>query len=196
MLFFFTHTHADHCHGIDELRWICQAMSKPIPVFGAQESLDELEKKFGYCFSPLSEKAKGNYYKPLLLPHGISGTFHLKKNASQQSALNIQSFIQDHGFSKSLGFRIDNFAYSTDVVNMSEANFALLEGLDVWVVDALQYKPHPTHAHLERTVEWIERVKPKRAFLTHMNASMDYATLMEELPSHIRPAYDGLEIVI
>jgi phosphoribosyl 1,2-cyclic phosphate phosphodiesterase len=104
-------------------------------------------------------------------------------------------FVQDHGICPSTGFRFGKFAYSTDVVQMPEAAFGALAGVEVWVVDCLRVQPeHPTHAHLERTLEWIARVKPKRAILTHMNHQSDYAKMAAILPPGIEPAYDGMTI--
>jgi phosphoribosyl 1,2-cyclic phosphate phosphodiesterase len=106
----------------------------------------------------------------------------------------VKPFEQDHGFSKTLGFRIGGFAYSTDVVDLDAAAFAALAGIEVWIVDCIRRQPHITHAHLEKTLQWVARVKPKRAVLTHMDESLDYATLCRELPAGVEPGYDGLVI--
>jgi phosphoribosyl 1,2-cyclic phosphate phosphodiesterase len=106
----------------------------------------------------------------------------------------VKPFVQDHGFSATLGFRIADFAYSTDVVNLDEAAFAALAGVEVWIVDCIRRKPHVTHAHLEKTLAWIARVQPRRAILTHMDESLDYAALSNELPAGVEPGYDGLVI--
>lgn len=185
----YTHTHADHCHGIDDLRWVCVAQGAAIPIYSNAESIAELQDRFGYVFTPLDDRAGGFFYKPVLEANVISAPFAV-------GDLQITSFIQDHGKSETLGYRIGNFAYSTDVVELDELAFKALEGVEIWVVDALQYKAHSTHAHVDKAVQWIERVKCKKAYLTHMSQFLDYETLKSELPPHIEPAYDGLEIIL
>ena len=181
----YTHAHADHCHGIDDLRWLCHAMGSDIPAYGDSNCLKALMARFDYCFTPLDPRANRYYYKPVLTPHVITGPF----NAAD---IPVIPFEQDHGHSISQGFRIGNFAYSTDLVDLNEESFDTLKGLDLWIVDALQMNEHPTHAHLEKTLGWIERVKPKRAILTHMNTRMDYRTLLNMLPDGVEPAFDGM----
>ncbi|WP_259779815.1 MBL fold metallo-hydrolase [Aestuariispira ectoiniformans] len=185
----FTHAHADHCHGIDDLRWLCHAMKSEIPVYGDVETLSDLKHRFEYCFTPLDPKAGRYFYKPVLTPHIINDPFEIK-------GIKIIPFIQDHGHSISLGFRIGNFAYSTDVVELSEDAFYVLHGIETWIVDALQLDEHSTHAHLDKTLNWINRVRPRHAIITHMNTRMDYQTLCKELPDHVEPAYDGLVLDI
>ena len=107
-------------------------------------------------------------------------------------AIPISTFDQDHGGLRSLGYRFGNVAYSSDVVGLPEESFAALQNLDVWIVDALRYAPHPTHAHVDRALNWIERVRPRRAILTNMHLDLDYATLSESLPAGVEAAYDGL----
>ena len=182
----YTHTHADHCHGIDETRAICQARNAALPTFSLNTFLDDLYQRFPYVWWPLKEGAKG-YYKPVLLPNIIT-----PMQPFDCIGMTILPMVLDHGFSEVLGFRIGDFAYCTDVVNLSEENFAALEGVKYWVVDSLRPTPHPTHAHIERTLSWIERIKPVKTYLTHMNGDMDYQALMQTLPSGIEPAYDGL----
>ena len=182
----YTHTHADHCHGIDDLRWICAAQKSDIPIYSNKESIAELQTRFAYVFTPLDDKANGFYYKPVLLPNVITAPVEI-------GGLQINAFTQSHGRSETLGFRIGDFAYSTDVVELDDAAFKALEGVKIWVVDALQYKPHPTHSHVEKTLQWIEKVGCEKAYLTHMSQFLDYDTLKAELPNHIEPAYDNLE---
>lgn len=185
----YTHAHADHCHGIDDLRWICHAMGAPIPIFSDANTLKLLANRFDYAFDGLDEKAGRNYYKPVLIPNAIKGEFEFK-------GIKIQSFIQDHGHSTSLGYRIGDFAYSTDVWQLDDKAFDTLQGVKTWVVDALQLKPHPTHAHLERTLDWISHVKPESAILTHMNTHMDYQSLKHTLPTGVIPGHDGLILAL
>ncbi|MEI6557840.1 MAG: MBL fold metallo-hydrolase [Rhodospirillaceae bacterium] len=185
----FSHDHADHCHGLDDLREINRLMLAPLPVYGLPETLEGLDRRFGYCFRPLN---RGDiYYRPVLVPTVISGTdsFNIYNTP-------VTPFIQDHGYIRTLGFRFGSFAYSTDVLRLDEAAFAALEGVTDWVVDCVRVEPHPVHSHLDNTLEWIERVKPRRAWLTHMNNTLDYETLVTTLPPGVMPAYDGLVIEI
>ncbi|HZH26982.1 MAG TPA: MBL fold metallo-hydrolase [Azospirillaceae bacterium] len=182
----YTHSHADHVHGIDDLRAVNWLVGRPMDVYADRETLDDLQSRFDYCFS----KPKGTFFaRPALTAHEITGPFDI-------NGLEVFPFIQDHGYTRSLGFRFGRFAYSTDVVHLDEAAFAALEGVEVWIVDSTRRTPHPVHAHLEATLGWIERVRPRRAYLTHMNQTMDYDTLMRELPAGVEPAYDGLVIEV
>lgn len=184
----YTHSHADHSHGIDDLRWINFAMHAPLPAYGDANTLEILNERFGYVFTPLRSPEEGQpvrYYKPVLVPHKIAGDFDI-------AGVHIKPFEQDHGYSKTLGFRIGDFAYSTDVVKLDDAAYGTLEGVDTWLVDCFHRKPHPTHAHLHLTLEWIERVKPRRAILCHMGPTLDYQTLVGELPDGVEPGYDGM----
>jgi phosphoribosyl 1,2-cyclic phosphate phosphodiesterase len=179
----FTHAHADHLHGIDDLRGFNRLMQRPIPVYASADTLADIGRRFDYVFTPIAPG--GSFYKPTLIPHAIDGPFEL-------AGLRIVPFEQDHGFSKTLGFRIGGLAYSTDVVDLDDAAFAILSGVELWIVDCLRYDPHPTHSHLAKTLSWIARVKPQRAVLTHMDVDLDYATLSRALPPGVEPGYDGL----
>jgi phosphoribosyl 1,2-cyclic phosphate phosphodiesterase len=181
----FTHAHADHLHGIDDLRGFNRLMRLPIPVYAHERTLADIERRFDYVFTPV--EPGGSFYKPTLMPHAIDGPFEL-------AGLAVTPFEQDHGFSKTLGFRLGAVAYSTDVVELDDAAFEILAGVELWVVDCLRYEPHPTHSHLAKTLSWIERVKPRRAVLTHMDVDLDYATLRRQLPAGVEPGYDGLVI--
>ena len=185
----YTHIHADHAHGIDDLRSVNQMMGKPLPVYGSPATIDELQMRFRYIFTPVDPKATVTFYKPVVEAHAVVGAF-------TAAGVDIASFEQDHGFSKTLGFRIGRFAYSTDVRTLDEAAFAVLAGVDVWLVDCQRRRPHPTHSHLDQTLEWIARVKPRRAILTHMEECFDYETLRRELPAGVEPAYDGLVVEV
>jgi phosphoribosyl 1,2-cyclic phosphate phosphodiesterase len=181
----FTHTHADHVHGIDDLRPVNRLMGKPIDVFGSPETLRDIETRFEYVFKPV-DPAHG-FYKPQLVPHEVTGPFKI-------AHLAVVPFEQDHGFSKTTGYRIGDMAYSTDVVELPESAFEALKDLELWIVDCLRYEPHETHAHLDKALAWIARAKPKRAVLTHMNHSVDYADLTAKLPRSVEAAYDGMVI--
>jgi phosphoribosyl 1,2-cyclic phosphate phosphodiesterase len=183
----FTHCHADHTHGIDDMRSINRMMGKPLPIYADPFTMSELKARFRYIFTPVDADSKVAFYKPSVEPHEITGPF-------TAAGMPIIPFEQDHGFSKTLGFRFGRFAYSTDVRTLDEAALAALAGVEVWIVDCLRSAPHPTHSHLEQTISWIERVKPRRAILTHMEQSLDYASLARELPPGVEPGYDGLLI--
>lgn len=188
----YTHAHADHSHGIDDLRWINYAMHAPLPAYGDAATLKILTERFAYAFAPLRPPPPGEplrYYKPVLEPHEIRGPFNI-------GGLRLQPFAQDHGFSSTLGFRIGSFAYSTDVVGLDDAAFKKLEGIDTWLLGVFRREPHPTHVHLSRALEWIERVQPRRTVLCHMGPDMDYQTLCHELPDGVEPGFDGMEITV
>ncbi|MBT3536366.1 MAG: MBL fold metallo-hydrolase [Rhodospirillaceae bacterium] len=174
----YTHDHADHVNGIDDLRGFMVLQRNRIPIYGDAGTIDSLRQRFGYIF------ASARDYPPIATAHAIDGPFSV-------GDIDILPFQQIHGGMDSLGFRFGDIAYSTDLSDLPEASFEMLRGLDVWIVDALRPKPHPTHTHLARTLEWIERLRPKRAILTHMTWDMDYATLCRDLPPGVEPAYDG-----
>lgn len=179
----YTHAHADHLHGIDDLRSVNRAMRRPIPLWASRATLDEIAVRFGYAVKP--QEPGSSFYRPMLVPNEIAGPVEI-------AGIPVVPFVQDHGFSTTLGFRIGDFAYSTDVVELDEAAFATLAGTKAWVVDCLRREPHPTHSHLARTLSWIERVGPDRAVLTHMDPVLDYESLRRDLPQPVEPGYDGL----
>ena len=188
----YTHAHADHSHGIDDLRWINFAMHAPLPAYGDADTLKVLNERFGYVFKPLRPPEPGEpvrYYKPVLLPREIQGVFNIGE-------LVLRPFYQEHGIMDTLGFRIGDFGYSTDVVNLDESAFAALEGIDTWLLGVFRRTPHPTHVHLEHALEWISRINPRRVILTHMGPDMDYRTLCDELPDGIEPGYDGMSFEV
>jgi phosphoribosyl 1,2-cyclic phosphate phosphodiesterase len=185
----YTHGHADHLHGIDDLRMVNVIRKAPLDIYADPLTLAQIEQRFDYVLTPLDPAGYAGmpFYKPLLVAHPIDGPFRI-------GALDVVPFEQDHGYSKTLGFRFGPIAYSTDVVGLDEVAFRVLDGVKVWVVDALRLEHHSTHAHLGRTLEWIARVKPERAILTHMSPAMDYATVRGHCPPGVEPAYDGLTV--
>jgi phosphoribosyl 1,2-cyclic phosphate phosphodiesterase len=180
-----THAHADHLHGIDDLRSINRLMQSAIPLYGDAKTLAEIGCRFAYVLKPISEP--GRYHKPTLEPHEIAGLFTIR-------GIPIVPFVQNHGFSTTLGLRIGTFAYSTDVLELDETAFSAIEGIELWIVDCLRREPHPTHSHLAKTLSWIARVRPRRAVLTHMDQSLDYRELSAELPPGVEPGRDGLVV--
>ena len=181
----YTHDHADHVHGADDLRSIWRLMDRrQIPAYADPVTLETVTRRFGYLFEGYGEKDA--LYRPIMVPHKIEGPF-------QVGPVDVVPFAQDHGICVSYGFRIGRFAYSTDVVRLDDAAFAALAGIEAWVVDCLRAgEKHPTHANLSTTLRWIDRVKPKRAVLTHMNHQADYDELAARCPPGVEPGYDGL----
>jgi phosphoribosyl 1,2-cyclic phosphate phosphodiesterase len=183
----YTHTHADHVNGIDDLRPVNRRMNAPLGVYGSAETMADLRARFGYVFEPI--RPGHGYYKPHLIPHEVSGPFAVGE-------IEVVPFEQDHGFSTTTGYRFGPAAYSTDAVDLSEAAFAALEGVTLWIVDCLRLRPHETHAHLDKALGWIARVKPERAVLIHMNQTLDYDDLAARLPEGVVPAHDGLALEV
>lgn len=183
-----THDHADQSHGIDDLRMVAQNMMKRVDVHAAEDTLRVLMDRFGYCF-------KGNdAYPAVLQSHVIPRPFRTFTIVGQGGGIPVLAFDQDHGTMISQGFRFGPIAYSSDVFDLDDAAFEALEGVECWIVDALRYRPHPTHAHVDKALGWIRRVKPKRAILTNLHVDLDYQTLRQSLPEGVEPAYDGLVI--
>lgn len=183
----YTHAHADHVNGIDDVRSLNYLMGGAIDTYADATVLARIRERFGYAF--LGADAERGWWRPALNPIPIEGPFAI-------GPLEIIPFEQRHGRTPTWGFRVGAFAYSTDCDQLSEAAMATLAGIEVWLVDCLRERPHPSHAHLERTLAWIGAVRPKRAILTHMNHEMDYADLTRRLPRGVEPAYDGMVLDI
>jgi phosphoribosyl 1,2-cyclic phosphate phosphodiesterase len=184
----FTHDHADHCHGIDDLRFLDTGRpGAPIEAWAEADTMAGLVKRFDYIFRQ-KELGSGVLYRPFLQARTVDGPFAIR-------GLGISPFRQQHGMgSFSLGYRLGPMAYSTDVVGLDEAAFAALAGLDLWIVDCLRFEPHPTHAHFDLVMAWVERLAPKRTLLTHMNHMVDYDEIARRCPPGVEPAYDGLTV--
>lgn len=182
----FTHDHADHTHGIDEIRQFNIKREGSINAYADTHTLQSLTTRFDYVFKPKPEKI---WYRPSLnpieIPTNPPKTFDVE-------GVPVLPILQEHANEPTLGFRIGNFAYCTDVKAFPEASFMQLQGLDVWIVDCLRYTPSYTHSKLETTLEWISQLKPKLAVLTHMAHDFDYETLSNELPTGVIAGYDGL----
>ena len=183
----FTHEHADHVHGLDDLRMIVFNRRERLKVWASPATSNALIARFGYAFV----QPEGSPYPPILDLHPINGPVSIDGAAG---TLSFTPFEVQHGGIRALGFRIGDIAYLPDVSDMPDAAWAHLEGLDTWIVDALRYTPHPTHAHVEKTLGWIERVAPKRAVLTNMHIDIDYETISAETPDHIMPAHDMMTL--
>lgn len=185
-----THDHADQLHGIDDLRLVFHVMRRRLDVYSDEKTLREVKHRFRYCF----ETPEGGVYPPILNAHIIPEPFREFVISGAGGTIPVLPFWQEHGPIRSLGLRFGGIAYSSDVNGLPEESFAALEGLDCWILDALRYTPHPTHANVETALGWIARVKPRRAVLTNLHLDLDYETLKRELPPGVEPAYDGMVI--
>ncbi|MEM6609834.1 MAG: MBL fold metallo-hydrolase [Pseudomonadota bacterium] len=183
----YTHSHADHVHGVDDLRQIVFNMRARLPVWADAPTTKDLLGRFGYVF----EQPEDSPYPPILDLHPLNGPLTI---SGPGGAIELAPFVVEHGNISALGFRIGDLAYLPDVSEIPAAAWTALEDLDCWIVDALRRTPHPTHAHLDRTLEWIARATPRRAILTNMHLDLDYDTLAAETPHHISPAFDGMTV--
>jgi phosphoribosyl 1,2-cyclic phosphate phosphodiesterase len=183
----YTHSHADHVHGIDDLRAIVLNMRVRLPVWADAPTQEALISRFSYAFVQPADSP----YPSILDLRAITGPFVVN---GPGGPIPIAPFRVDHGSMEALGFRIGDLAYLPDVVRIPEDSWPHLEGLKIWILDALRRTPHPTHAHLALSLEWIAKMAPDRAILTNMHIDMDYDTLCAELPAHIRPAYNGMTL--
>jgi phosphoribosyl 1,2-cyclic phosphate phosphodiesterase len=182
----YTHAHADHVHGIDDIRSFNYRRSGPLDAWGSAETMATIAQRFAYVFEPYKTD-RPRFFRPCLTPHTIDGPFRI-------GDIDIVPFSQQHGRMPSLGFRFGRFAYSTDVHAFGDEVFDILDGIEVWLVDCLSETTHPTHSHLAQTLDWIARVAPRQAWLTHLSHNMDYATLATKCPAGVAPAHDGLVI--
>ena len=180
-----SHDHADQVNGFDDLRAFVVKFRRQIPVSMDAPTWASVSARFGYAF-----KSQGGY--PAIVTHGPRlAPLQPLRVEGPGGPLELVPLEQDHGFMRSLGFRAGPVGYSNDLVAMPEASFEALAGLDLWIVDALRETPHPTHAHVGKALEWIERLKPAHAVLTNLHIDLDYATLKAKLPAGVEPGYDG-----
>jgi phosphoribosyl 1,2-cyclic phosphate phosphodiesterase len=184
----FTHGHADHILGIDDLRQINRVTGRALEAIATRTTLQKLDDRFDYAFIGATPPF---FFRPALEPRRVE-----YRERFQIAEMPVEVFRQDHGVMDSLGVRIGGFAYSTDVVALPEESLASLEGLDTWVVGCFQRGPHKVHASLGQVVEWVERLRPRRTVLTHMGSSMDYRSLLRELPAGIEPGFDGMVLEV
>ena len=184
----FTHAHADHCHGLDDLRMIVFNTRARLPIWADVPTSDSLLHRFGYAF----QTPDGSSYPPIL-DHNPIGADPIRVDGPG-GPIEFAPFRVQHGNITALGFRIGDLAYLPDVSEIPENVWPTLEGLKVWIVDALRRAPHPSHSHLANTLDWIERARPARAILTNMHVDLDYATVLAETPDHVTPAHDGLVV--
>ena len=183
----YTHDHADHVHGLDDLRMLVLRNRKRLQVWADKQVQKALNERFGYAFT----QPQGSPYPPILDMNDLIGDLSITGDGG---TIDIVPFYVKHGGINALGFRINNFAYLPDVSEIPEKSWKLLDNLDCWVVDALRYTPHPSHSHLSQTLEWIDRANPKRAIITNMHIDLDYETVCKETPERVTAAYDGMQI--
>ncbi len=179
-----THTHGDHCHGLDELRPVAQALGGPVPLHARPEDLAELKQRFGYAF-----EASG-FYRPIVAASALGEELRF-------GSAKVRFVDQPHGGPTSLGMRFEenghSVGYSVDFSDLTAEMAALYEGVDVWIADCLTRNPHPTHAHLDGVLTWARELRVGQVYLVHMGNGLDYRTLLAELPDWAAPAFDGLE---
>ena len=182
-----THEHADHTHGVDDLRPLFVHGRHRINVWIDEPTSRAMHARFGYCFMT----PPGSGYPPILTEHRLvpGQPVHV---AGQGGSIEALPVLQEHGDMPSLGFRFGNVAYSADIKRLPAESLAALAGLDIWIVDALRKTPHPSHFNLDEALHWIARVRPKRAILTNLHTDMDYEDLRKSLPTGVEPAYDGM----
>jgi phosphoribosyl 1,2-cyclic phosphate phosphodiesterase len=186
---FYSHEHADHTHGIDDLRSLFIKQRRRLDLYMDEHTVRVMRERFGYCF----QSPPGSEYPP------IATELRLKAGqpisiAGRGGAITGLPLLQEHGDIPSYAFRFGSFAYSCDLSGMPPETAEALAGLDVWVVDALRYRPHPSHFSVADALRWIERLSPKRAILTNLHADLDYDILRKDLPPHVEPGFDGMTL--
>ena len=187
----YTHEHADHTHGIDDVRPMVIEMRRLMPVYATAETARGLKAKFSYCF----DTPPGSDYPPIVSHHTIRAEEEVAISGPG-GTIRAMPFSVHHGDTPTLGFRFGAVAYTPDINGVEERAIQHLEGLDVWIIDALRRTPHPSHFSYQEALHWIERLKPKQAILTNLHTDMDYETLRTELPPNIKPAFDGLQVPV
>jgi len=187
----YTHEHADHTHGIDDLRALFIARRRRVDVYLDEPTSRAMHARFGYCF----QSPPGSEYPPMVNEHRLVPGEAVTVNG-EGGTITAVPLLQEHGDIPSLGFRFGALAYSCDLSSLPAASAVALAGVKVWIVDALRYRPHPSHFSVDDALAWIERIKPARAILTNLHSDLDYEELRAKLPAHVEPAFDGLTIEI
>jgi len=182
-----THEHADHTHGIDDLRPMFVKKRHRVPVYMDEPTSRAMHARFAYCFMT----PPGSEYPPILAEHRLEPG-HKVTIEGQGGPIEVTPVLQEHGDIPSLGFRFGNVAYSCDIKGLPPESLPAMASLDVWIVDALRRTPHPSHMNVEEALGWIARVKPKRAILTNLHSDLDFETLRKSLPPNVEPAYDRM----
>jgi phosphoribosyl 1,2-cyclic phosphate phosphodiesterase len=187
----YTHEHADHTHGIDDLRPLFVKHRRPVDVYCDDATSQRLHASFGYCF----RTPPGSGYPAILREHRLAAGQTVEVTG-EGGAISVLSVRQNHGEIASLGFRFGALAYSADIKALPPESLPLMAGLDVWIVDALRHDPHPSHMNLAESLDWIGRVGAKRAVLTNLHSDFDYEALRAQLPANVQPAFDFMQIII
>lgn len=187
----YTHEHADHTHGIDDLRALFVKNRRPVDVYCDDVTSQRLHASFGYCF----QTPPGSGYPAILREHRLVAGQAIEVTG-EGGAISVLPVPQNHGEIASLGFRFGSLAYSADIKALPPESLPLMAGLDVWIVDALRHDPHPSHMNLAESLDWIARVAAERAVLTNLHSDLDYEALRTQLPPSVQPAFDGMQIII
>jgi phosphoribosyl 1,2-cyclic phosphate phosphodiesterase len=187
----YTHDHADHTHGIDDLRGFFLKSRRRVDVYLDERTADVVRKRFDYCF----QSPPGSEYPPIVTEHRLIAGKPVTIQG-EGGAITALPILQEHGDIPSLGFRFGSLAYSCDLSGIPPESISALADLDVWILDALRYRPHPSHLSLDEALGWIERLKPRRAVLTNLHSDLDYEVLRGKLPVHVVPAFDGMTLTV
>lgn len=185
----YTHNHADHVHGVDDLRQIVIHNRRRLPVWADPPTQEALFARFGYAFV----QPEGSSYPPICTMHTIKGPFTITGDGGD---ITLTPLRVEHGDIESLGFRVADVCYLPDVSAIPDESVPVLKNLDLWILDALRRKPHPTHFHLDQSLEWIARMRPKQAILTNLHTDLDHSDVEAETPANVRAAFDGMVIEI
>ncbi len=183
----YTHGHADHVNGLDDLRMVYHVRGSRVPVWADRRTAHALQRRFNYAFT----QPENSSYPPILDLHPLGQSLQV---SGAGGTISIRVFPVRHGSIDSVGLRVEDLAYVPDVSALYETSWEALEGIDCWIVDALRRRPHPSHTHLARTLKWIRRVGPRHAYLTNMHIDLDYEAVDAETPENVSPAHDGLVI--
>ena len=184
----YTHAHADHITGIDDVRVLNRIAGRPLKAFATRRTLEELGRRFGYAFRPWEPP---NFFRPVLEPVEVA-----PGQTVRVARMAVRLFEQDHGYAPTLGLRIGGFGYSTDVVGLDEAALDALAGVDTWLVGCFCRAPHPTHAHVDLVLDWAARIGARRTVLTHMGTDLDWNWLLRRLPPGVEPGHDGMVLEV
>ena len=185
----FTHAHADHTHGIDDLRVFALKTGRLVETYADEKTQAHLERAFGYCFST----PPGSAYPPILKHHAMAPETAVTITGAG-GPLGVTPFRQQHGDIETMGLRVGGLAYSPDISDVPDVSLPYLRDLDIWIVDALRHRPHPSHFSVSESIDWSRRLGVRRAVFTHMHIDLDYATLKRELPDGFEPGYDGMAV--
>ncbi len=184
----YTHDHADHIMGLDEVRILNRLAGRALEAFGTERTLSILRQRFDYAFLPSTGPI---FFRPAVEPVRLQ-----PGDALEMAGHAVQTFVQDHAVMDTLGLRIGAFAYSTDLVRLPEESLERLHGLDTWVVGCFQRRPHKVHANLDQVLEWVRLLRPRRTVLTHMSPDLDHAWLSANLPPGVEPGHDGMVLTL